>query len=133
MACAKHNAEIYGVKKKIIFYFGDCFTALLNGFRSRGEKIIVFGSPPWGGLEYAQEQTLKLSLMQPYNLERILRGFAVVTKDCVLYLPRNADLEELAELIKVDNTPGIHYCMNGSSKAFVVFLGRGFSMDMESK
>lgn len=47
MKCARHNAEIYGVDKKIVFHTGDCFD-IINRFRGR-KNVIIFGSPPWGG------------------------------------------------------------------------------------
>jgi trimethylguanosine synthase len=61
LACAKHNAEIYGVGDKITWFEGDCFdifglktgkensTALAALARDHG---IIFASPPWGGKSY---------------------------------------------------------------------------------
>lgn len=61
LACARHNAEIYGVHDRITFFEGDCFDILgLNGNKagvtidSLAEVVkkagIIFGSPPWGGM-----------------------------------------------------------------------------------
>lgn len=128
MACAKHNAEIYGVKNKIHFYLGDCFRVLPDAYKGIGKECVIFGSPPWGGPEYMQEQVMKLSLMLPYSIGRILRGFESITRDCVLYLPRNADLDEVDKLMEHDGTPAVHYCMNGSSKAIVLYMGGRFGL-----
>lgn len=49
LACAKHNARIYGVDKKIWWIKGDCFAALKKQLRSMGDEAVIFGSPPWGG------------------------------------------------------------------------------------
>lgn len=60
LACARHNAEIYGVHDRITFFLGDCFDILgLNGHKpgvtidSLAEIVkkagIIFASPPWGG------------------------------------------------------------------------------------
>lgn len=70
LACAKHNAGIYGVEEGLVRWIeGDCFEVLKGegegllvgemvgeeegdghgeaaGWR---EKSVVFGSPPWGG------------------------------------------------------------------------------------
>jgi trimethylguanosine synthase len=47
LKCAKHNAELYGVAKKIVWLEGDCFEKMN---RWRGNKnIVIFASPPWGG------------------------------------------------------------------------------------
>jgi len=49
LACAKHNAEIYGVQDKITWYEGDCFEKLKNELADFGQYSIIFASPPWGG------------------------------------------------------------------------------------
>ena len=49
LACAKHNAEIYGVRDRISWYEGDCFEILRNELVELGPHSIVFASPPWGG------------------------------------------------------------------------------------
>ncbi|KAL6714654.1 hypothetical protein ACLMJK_008079 [Lecanora helva] len=49
IACAKHNAKIYGVYDKISWYEGDCFSVLQKQLAGIGEHSVVFASPPWGG------------------------------------------------------------------------------------
>jgi trimethylguanosine synthase len=49
LACAKHNAAVYGVAKKIFWIEGDIFEMLLRRFKSLGKNAVLFGSPPWGG------------------------------------------------------------------------------------
>ena len=49
LKCAKHNAEIYGVKNKIMWIEGDCFDILPQTFGSSGKQTVIFASPPWGG------------------------------------------------------------------------------------
>jgi trimethylguanosine synthase len=60
LACAKHNAEIYGVADRITFFQGDCFellgldeakqdNAVLPLQTVVGTYGVVFASPPWGG------------------------------------------------------------------------------------
>jgi trimethylguanosine synthase len=61
LACAKHNAEIYGVADQITFFHGDCFDILglddvddsepeVYSLRTLiGGHGVVFASPPWGG------------------------------------------------------------------------------------
>lgn len=53
LACAKHNAEIYGVAKKIWWIDGDVFDAMEKRLKALAKNAVVFGSPPWGG-EYCQ-------------------------------------------------------------------------------
>lgn len=49
LACAKHNAEVYGVAKKIYWIHGDIFEMLNTKLKGAQRKAVVFGSPPWGG------------------------------------------------------------------------------------
>ncbi len=49
LACAQHNAEIYGVRDKISWYQGDCFDIIRKDLADLGEHGIIFASPPWGG------------------------------------------------------------------------------------
>jgi tRNA G37 N-methylase Trm5 len=51
LKCAKHNAEIYGVKKgKIWWVNGDCFDILPKRYKNSGKDAVIFASPPWGGM-----------------------------------------------------------------------------------
>ena len=49
LACAKHNAEVYGVGKKIWWIEGDVFDALRGRLKALAKNAVIFGSPPWGG------------------------------------------------------------------------------------
>lgn len=49
LACARHNAEVYGVASKIWWIEGDCFEVLKKRLKSLAKDAIVFASPPWGG------------------------------------------------------------------------------------
>lgn len=49
LACAKHNAEVYGVQDDISWYEGDCFEILRSQLAEMGEYAVIFASPPWGG------------------------------------------------------------------------------------
>ena len=49
MACAMHNAKLYGVHDKISWFTGDCFEIISEKLAELGEYCVIFGSPPWGG------------------------------------------------------------------------------------
>lgn len=49
LACAKHNAKIYGVQDKISWYEGDCFEIIGKDLAKLGSHSVIFASPPWGG------------------------------------------------------------------------------------
>lgn len=48
MKCARHNAKIYGVDKKILWCTGDCFDVIKKRLDGN-TNVIIFASPPWGG------------------------------------------------------------------------------------
>ena len=49
LACARHNAKIYGVANKISWYEGDCFEVMETELADLHEHCVMFASPPWGG------------------------------------------------------------------------------------
>ena len=57
LACAKHNAEVYGVAKKIWWIEGDSFTVLPKRLKQSAKNAVIFGSPPWGGEHIAVPST----------------------------------------------------------------------------
>ncbi|KAK1072302.1 putative diacylglycerol O-acyltransferase tgs1 [Friedmanniomyces endolithicus] len=124
LACAKHNAEVYGVAKKIFWICGDAFTEIPKRLKQVGKSAVVFGSPPWGGPTYTDYEVFDLNVMGPYTLPFLYSSLSAITPDVVLYLPRTSDLRQLAkhakpgEMLKVT-----HYCMHGASKALCVYFG----------
>ncbi|CAF9939771.1 MAG: hypothetical protein ALECFALPRED_008284 [Alectoria fallacina] len=125
LACAKHNAEIYGVRDRISWYEGDCFEILRNELAGLGQHSIFFASPPWGGPGYRSDTVFDLAKMQPYTLTDLLYPFQELTEDVVLYLPRTSDIRQLADRPgQGSKTTVIHYCMEGASK-----VGRAFSTE----
>lgn len=52
LACAKRNAEVYGVRKKIWFIHGDIFEVLKDQLEPISKDAVIFGSPPWGGQSF---------------------------------------------------------------------------------
>ncbi|KAF2791368.1 S-adenosyl-L-methionine-dependent methyltransferase [Melanomma pulvis-pyrius CBS 109.77] len=123
MKCAKHNAKIYGVEKKIVWVTGDCFSAINKRFNAKNNTVI-FASPPWGGTEYSAEDVFDLSKMQPYNLEALYNGFSRYSSHLVLFLPRTSDLNQIAQYAPKDKKLEVaHYCIMGASKALCVYFG----------
>ncbi|NXP91938.1 TGS1 synthase, partial [Passerina amoena] len=87
---ARHNAEVYGVAEHIDFLCGD-FMALAAGLRAD----VVFLSPPWGGPDYATAEIFDIQSMicpDGYPLQ------AKITNNIVYFLPRNADINQVASL-----------------------------------
>lgn len=123
LKCAKHNAEIYGVAKKIFWIEGDCFELMKGRLKSTAKNAVIFASPPWGGQGYRNEKIFDLSLMEPYNLRILWDAFRARSNCFVLYLPRQSDLNQVAACIEGDRTEDddaktqvMHYCALGASK-----------------
>ncbi|USW59135.1 Putative RNA cap guanine-N2 methyltransferase, S-adenosyl-L-methionine-dependent methyltransferase [Septoria linicola] len=123
LACAKHNAEVYAVAKKIWWIHGDIFDVLKARLKASVKNAVIFASPPWGGPSYTDWDVFDLSYMEPYNLKVLYDAFSAAN-EVVLYLPRTSDVQQLAKYAKGDEKlPVTHYCMKGASKALCVFYG----------
>uniref|UniRef100_A0A4W6CBP3 Trimethylguanosine synthase n=1 Tax=Lates calcarifer TaxID=8187 RepID=A0A4W6CBP3_LATCA len=86
---ARHNATVYGVADRIEFLQGD-FLQLAP--RLRGD--VVFLSPPWGGPDYltAEVSSLTLATFEIFRLAKL------ISNNIVYFLPRNADMDQVASL-----------------------------------
>ncbi|KAM4624072.1 trimethylguanosine synthase isoform 2-T2 [Polymixia lowei] len=91
LAC--HNATVYGVADRIDFLQGD-FLKLAP--RLRGD--VVFLSPPWGGPDYLTAEVFDIKTMiEPDGFE-IFRLSKLISDNIVYFLPRNADMNQVASL-----------------------------------
>ncbi|XP_077639694.1 trimethylguanosine synthase isoform X1 [Lonchura striata] len=90
---ARHNAEVYGVAEHIDFLCGD-FMALAAGLRAD----VVFLSPPWGGPDYATAEIFDIQTMICPDGFEIFRLSKMITNNIVYFLPRNADINQVASL-----------------------------------
>jgi trimethylguanosine synthase len=69
------------------------------------------------GPSYTEFEIFDLSVMQPYNLDHIYQQFSKFTKDIAAYLPRNSNLNQIAQYgSSTQRLPVRHYCMKGASK-----------------
>jgi trimethylguanosine synthase len=146
LACAQHNAGVYGVADQITWIHGDCldFLARLkaangngNGTAEKGKgkgkgldpslqldlaSTVLFASPPWGGVSYRGHDVFDLSTMEPYNLATLHE--ACRPMEHALFLPRTSDVRQIAALVS-EGGPKIEvvqYCMEGASKAMVAYM-----------
>ncbi|KIX03601.1 uncharacterized protein Z518_07154 [Rhinocladiella mackenziei CBS 650.93] len=135
LACAKHNAEIYGVADQITWFHGDCFE-ILGALNSSKEKVveplkaitsqfgIIFASPPWGGPGYRNSDIFDLESMQPYTFHYLYETLRTLTPNLVMYLPRTSDLRQIARTGEEGKkTQVVHYCTSGTSRALCAYLG----------
>ncbi|NXT72644.1 TGS1 synthase, partial [Chaetops frenatus] len=95
---ARHNAGVYGVAERIDFLCGD-FMALAAGLRAD----VVFLSPPWGGPDYASAEIFDIQTMicpdgYPFQVTPCGGLSKKITNNIVYFLPRNADINQVASL-----------------------------------
>ena len=144
LKCAKHNAEIYGVANKIFWLAGDCFEAI-NRFAGQ-KNTVIFASPPWGGkfiysrgtsyvylinvgTSYGEDDVFDLTKMEPYNLDKLYKSFTKYSKEVVLYLPRNSDLNQIAKYVPEGQKLEVaHYAIMAASKVHRLFCWRSASL-----
>lgn len=98
---AQHNASIYGVNDRIDFLVGDFFQMACH---LKGDT--VFLSPPWGGPDYAKVTTYDIrSMLKPHDGFHLFKIAKTIASRVVMFLPRNVDLNQLAELSLSSNPP----------------------------
>jgi len=122
IACAQHNANIYGVFEQITWINDDSFSYLeKNSTSIDPSKTVIFASPPWGGPGYTTDKIFNLNTMAPYSIKQIhnvCKGM-----DSALYLPRTSDLRQIAKLAPgEEKIEVVQYCMEGASKALVAYI-----------
>ncbi|KAL2270105.1 hypothetical protein VTJ83DRAFT_2289 [Remersonia thermophila] len=145
LACAQHNASVYEVPDGVITWvLADSLDYLARikqlqqqhrGATGRKEshsvdpalhldvsRTVLFASPPWGGVNYRDQDVFDLSTMRPYSLETLHE--ACRPMEHALYLPRTSDMRQIAKLAPNDGTKleVVQYCMEGASKAMVVYV-----------
>ncbi|XP_025069966.1 trimethylguanosine synthase isoform X1 [Alligator sinensis] len=93
ISLARNNAEVYGVADRIEFICGD-FMILVSNLKAD----VVFLSPPWGGPDYATAEIFDIRTMICPDGFEIFRLSQKITKNIVYFLPRNADIDQVASL-----------------------------------
>ncbi|KAM4687313.1 trimethylguanosine synthase [Discoglossus pictus] len=116
---ARNNAEVYGVADRIEFIRADfmCVAADLKA-------DVVFLSPPWGGPDYVSAETFDIrTMMSPDGFE-IFKLSQQITKNIVYFLPRNADVEQVASLAGPGGQVEIEQnFLNNKLKTMTVYFG----------
>jgi trimethylguanosine synthase len=79
------------------------------------------------GTSYGEDDVFDLSKMEPYNLDKLYKSFTKYSKELVLYLPRNSDLNQIAKYVPEGQKLEVaHYAIIGASKVLraAKYLGR---------
>ena len=69
------------------------------------------------GTSYGEDDIFDLTKMEPYNLDKLYKSFTKITKELVLYLPRNSDLNQIAKYVPEGQKLEVaHYAIMAASK-----------------
>ena len=132
----KNNVKVYNCPDNIQYYTKNYFDLNLDN-----EKIdYIFLSPPWGGPEYKKDKIYSLKKWMNPDIEKIIEKSLKFSKNLIFYLPRNTDVEELANLLNkydkdeinsLNNTilMDIKYLNSASKiKAILILYGPKFNL-----
>ncbi|XP_057986863.1 uncharacterized protein LOC110643631 isoform X1 [Hevea brasiliensis] len=119
---AYHNAAIYGVRDQIDFIKGDFFV-----LAPKLKADTVFLSPPWGGPDYAKVKTYNIMrMLKPHDGYFLFNTAKKIAHKIVMFLPRNVDLNQLAELsLSADHPWSLEVeknFLNGKLKAVTAYF-----------
>ncbi|XP_057720607.1 uncharacterized protein LOC130935065 [Arachis stenosperma] len=119
---ARHNAAIYGVDDQINFIIGDFFV-----LAPKLKADTVFLSPPWGGPDYLKVATYDMkTMLKPHDGFTLFNLAKEIASKVVMFLPRNVDFNQLAELSLSTSPPWslevekVH--LNGKLKAITAYF-----------
>ncbi|KAK5918814.1 hypothetical protein CgunFtcFv8_022762 [Champsocephalus gunnari] len=133
---ARHNAVVYNVADRIDFVQGD-FLELAPHLLGD----VVFLSPPWGGPDYLTAENLSMYLRTLLVLcvdgvamgtTKIFRLAKLISDNIVYFLPRNADMDQIASLAgaggKVEVEQNI---LNNKLKTLTAYFGSLIKSDSD--
>jgi trimethylguanosine synthase len=120
LACARHNAGVYGVADRIEFIQGD-FLELAASLRADA----VYLSPPWGGPAYLAQDVFDVQAMMVPDGFEVFAAAQRITPNIAYYVPRNADMRQLVALAGGDGhkVEIEQNCLNGKVKALTAYYG----------
>ena len=71
----------------------------------------------YAGTSYGEDDIFDLTKMEPYNFDKLYKSFTKYSKELVLYLPRNSDLNQIAKYVPEGQKLEVaHYAIIGASK-----------------
>lgn len=119
---AQHNASIYGVEERVDFIRGDSFL-----LASTLKADTVFLSPPWGGPAYSKVKDFDIrTMLKPYDGYKLFNVAKQIASRIVMFLPRNVNLNQLAEVSLSANPPWSleveQNFLNGRLKAITAYF-----------
>lgn len=120
---AQHNASIYDVDSCIRFLNKDFFDLTEQDLKN---VDVIFLSPPWGGPSYTSSEIWDIG---ECNLPAIIKRVHELAPNCCAFLPRNTNLDQLADLLESMGYPNadLDYMYDrGHCVGMCVYWGRDF-------
>ncbi|XWS21204.1 hypothetical protein CRYUN_Cryun30bG0035300 [Craigia yunnanensis] len=119
---AYYNSAVYGVDDGIDFVMGDFFA-----LAPKLKADTVFLSPPWGGPDYTKVKIYDLkTMLRPRDGYLLFNVAKKIACRIVMFLPRNVDLNQLAELSMSAQPPWLleveKNFLNGKLKAITAYF-----------
>ncbi|XP_043544305.1 trimethylguanosine synthase isoform X2 [Chiloscyllium plagiosum] len=116
---AQNNARVYGVSEQIEFILGD-FMLLASDLKADA----VFLSPPWGGPDYVNAEIFDLKTMMSLDGSEIFALSQKISPNIIYFLPRNADVEQVASLAGAGGQVEIEQnFLNNKLKTITAYFG----------
>ncbi|XP_020374885.1 trimethylguanosine synthase isoform X2 [Rhincodon typus] len=116
---AQNNARVYGVSEQIEFILGD-FILLASDLKADA----VFLSPPWGGPDYVNAKIFDLKTMMSLDGCEIFALSQKISPNIIYFLPRNADVEQVASLAGAGGQVEIEQnFLNNKLKTITAYFG----------
>lgn len=135
-----NNARVAGISPEMI----QPFLGSWEGLPETGLKVdFALCSPPWGGMDYRRFGPLFNAKRDiPCDFMKILEVLFEISGGCALILPRNTDLEDLANTFSEipENLRMFHrtmsvieYRINSRPSMMLVMFGNTYASDMENQ
>lgn len=99
--CTAQNAKVYNVADRVWLKYGPWEKISKRGAFDDIKVDCIFASPPWGGPSYLKQDTYDLEKhLQPMGITKLLESMFKISKNVILFLPRNSDLNQLSRVTR---------------------------------
>ncbi|SMN22122.1 similar to Saccharomyces cerevisiae YPL157W TGS1 Trimethyl guanosine synthase [Maudiozyma saulgeensis] len=99
--CTAQNAKVYEVDDRIWLKYGPWEKICHEKYLEDIKVDCIFASPPWGGPNYLKKDIYDLETnLQPMGITKLLESMLKISKNIILFLPRNSDLTQLANVTR---------------------------------
>jgi len=99
--CTAQNAKVYEVDDRIWLKYGRWEKICAQEYFQDINVDCIFASPPWGGPNYLKKDVYDLETnLQPMGITKLLKSMLKISKNIILFLPRNSDLNQLSSVTR---------------------------------